>query len=167
MKKITLLALSLLSLSAYAQPYLSKEQALQIFKIGTYSNEFEDYQGKFNDKDFTYKNCTSFDGEKHCTVARIDFYKDINGDGRKEVLVIDEAETMFTYGNTGQAFILLTQENSGFRVITGDIAIPEFLKTRGKNGYPDIVFDGPGCEVNVGRYNGQDYEYLRTINRCE
>lgn len=155
MKKLALLALSALCLSAYAKPAISQQQALEIFKVAGYT-------GKFNTNDLTYRRCKMVDGESHCTVAHIEFYKDINGDGSKEVLIIDDAETSYTYGNIGQAFTLLTKERSGFREIASDIANPVFLKTKGKNNYPDLELGMPGFCFPVLRYNGKTYEYHRS-----
>lgn len=156
MKKFILFTLTLLCTSVSAKSPITQSQALQIFKAGKYT-------GKFNTKNLTYKNCETLDdGEEHCTVAHIEFYKDINGDGKKEALIIDKAETSYTYGNTGQAFTLLSQDKSGFRVIANDIAIPRLLKTKGKNGYPDIELGGPGFCFAVLRYNGTVYQYHRS-----
>lgn len=154
MKKLALFTFVLLCTSVDAKPSVTQAQALQIFKAGQYT-------GKFNPKNLTSTSCEMLDNEKHCMVARIEFYKDINGDSKKEALIIDEAQTIYAYGNTGQAFTLLSQDKSGFHEIASEIAIPKLLKTKGKNGYPDIELGGPGFCFSVLRYNGKIYQHHR------
>lgn len=43
------------------------------------------------------------------------------------------------------------------------MGIPTFLKTKGKDGWPDIENGGPGFCVAVYRWNGQKYD----VNRYE
>ena len=88
--------------------------------------------------------------------------RDLNGDGRPEAVVTEGGS--YCYGNTGTGFTLLSkQANGSWRVITGNTGIPEFLKTRGKDGWPDISVGGPGFCFPVERWNGKTYE----LNRFE
>ena len=72
----------------------------------------------------------------------IDSVADLNGDGLPEA-VITEGGT-FCYGNTGQGYWLVSKvANGGWRLITKGVGIPEFLKTKGADGWPDIGVGGP------------------------
>ena len=87
-------------------------------------------------------------------------FRDMNGDGQDEVLVI--------FGNTclsgmaGASVSLFIkdasgkyQQNLGFPGITAD---PKPEKSKG---YPDLVIGGPGFCFPVYRWNGKAYEHLR------
>ncbi|MEQ1661999.1 MAG: hypothetical protein ABL877_04835 [Thiobacillus sp.] len=94
--------------------------------------------------------------------ASLDTVRDLNGDGRPEVVVSDGGT--YCYGHTGMAFQLLSkQANGSWKVITGNSGIPEFLKTKGKGGWPDISVGGPGFCFPVERWNGKAY----TLHRFE
>jgi len=82
--------------------------------------------------------------------------KDLNGDGRPEAIVTEG--TTFCYGMTGQAFWLVSEQaDGGWKLITNEIGIPEFLTTRGVGGWPDISVGGPGFCFPVMRWNGRAY----------
>lgn len=92
--------------------------------------------------------------------ATIDLYKDLNGDGRPEAVVTSYGT--YCYGMTGQGYALLSkQPNGGWRLMDGGQGIPEFLKTKGVGGWPDISVGGPGFCFPVVRWNGKEY----AINR--
>jgi hypothetical protein len=92
--------------------------------------------------------------------AVIDTVRDLNGDGRPEAVVTDGGT--YCYGNTGTGFTLLSkQANGNWRKITGDTGIPEFLKTKGSGGWPDISVGGPGFCFPVERWNGKAYALHR------
>lgn len=133
---------------------LSPEQAQKAFVAA-------EFLGEFDPQTLTSKKCKQIDNENHCAVARIEFYQDINGDNNPEVLIIDEADSLFHYGNTGQAFALLTKTNTDYRLIADSIGIPNFLTIKGKHDYPDLEVGGPGFCFAVLRYNGTDYQYHR------
>ena len=85
--------------------------------------------------------------------------EDINGDGRPEALV---TEGGICYGNIGMRFWLLSQQPGGqWKVMTESIAIPEFLDTKGVDGFPDIQGGGPGFCFPVARWNGREYALNR------
>ena len=85
---------------------------------------------------------------------------DLNGDGLPEA-VVTEGGT-FCYGDTGTGFTLVSkQANGGWKIITGDTGIPNFLKTKGVAGWPDIEIGGPGFCFPVQRWNGKTYEPVR------
>lgn len=101
-------------------------------------------------------------GAPESEAAVIETVRDLNGDGRPEAVVTDGGS--FCYGMAGVGFQLLSkQPDGGWRVIADDTGIPEFLKTRGKGGWPDISIGGPGFCFPVQRWNGKAY----VLNRFE
>lgn len=86
--------------------------------------------------------------------------RDLNGDGRPEAVIVEGGT--YCYGNTGQGFQLVSQQaDGGWRLITGDTGIPNFLPTRGADGWPDIEIGGPGFCFPVYRWNGRQYAQHR------
>ena len=81
---------------------------------------------------------------------------DLNGDGRPEAWV-RESSTL-CYGDTAEAFVLLTQDASGAWVKLIDaIGIGLPLETQ-HNGWPDIEVGGPGPgPFPVYRFDGTSY----------
>jgi len=87
--------------------------------------------------------------------------KDLNGDGRPEAIVTEG--TTYCYGMTGQAFWLVSQQADGtWKLLANETGIPEFLKTKGVGGWPDISVGGPGFCFPVIRWNGRTYALNRT-----
>lgn len=92
----------------------------------------------------------------------IESRSDLNGDGRPEAVVTEGG--IYCYGNTGTAYWLVSQQADGsWKLITNNTGIPEFLKTRGVGGWPDILVGGPGFCFPVERWNGKAY----VLNRRE
>jgi hypothetical protein len=86
----------------------------------------------------------------------IETVRDLNGDGRPEAVIVEGGT--YCYGNTGQGFQLVSQQADGsWRLIMGDTGIPNFLATRGGDGWPDIEVGGPGFCFPVKRWNGRAY----------
>ena len=84
----------------------------------------------------------------------------MNGDGLPEA-VLTEGGT-FCYGNTGQAFWLVSKlANGSWKLMTNATGIPEFLKTKGVDGWPDVSIGGPGFCFPVARWNGREYKFQR------
>lgn len=87
-------------------------------------------------------------------------FRDMNADGRQEVLVI--FGNSCTSGHAGSSALLFIrdqagqlQANLGFPASSAD-PLPE------KNqGYPDLLIGGPGFCFGVWRWNGATYEHLR------
>lgn len=94
--------------------------------------------------------------------AVIEMVRDLNGDGRPEAVVTDSGT--YCYGGNETGFQLLSkQTNGGWRVMASDNGIPEFLKSKGISGWPDISIGGQGFCFPVQRWNGKSYE----LNRFE
>ena len=88
--------------------------------------------------------------------ARIDRIADLNGDGRPEAIVSEDGS--YCHGAAGTGFTLLSQQVDGkWKAILAIDGIPEFLKTKGVGGWPDISVGGPGFCFPVLRWNGRAY----------
>lgn len=80
---------------------------------------------------------------------------DLNGDGRPEVWITEGS--IFCYGNTGTAFVLLTRDGDGWRKLLDEVGMPLILDTK-HTGWPDIEVGGPGFgRFPVYRWDGQVY----------
>ncbi|BAV66212.1 hypothetical protein [Sphingobium cloacae] len=92
--------------------------------------------------------------------AVVEERRDLNGDGRPEAIVSESS--LFCYGNTGQAFWLLSQQADGqWKLMAQDVGIPDILKTKGVAGWPDIAVGGPGFCFPVLRWDGGRYRFHR------
>lgn len=92
--------------------------------------------------------------------ATIENVRDLNGDGRPEAVVVEGGT--FCYGHAETGFQLLSRQADGsWRLMAGGSGIPEFLKTKGKDGWPDISIGGPGFCFPVARWNGKEYAFNR------
>ncbi len=92
--------------------------------------------------------------------ASIDEFRDLNGDGRPEAL-LGEGGT-FCYGADGHGYVLLSkQANGSWKVMDNNSGYAEFLKSKGKDGWPDISVGGPGFCFPVMRWNGREYALHR------
>jgi hypothetical protein len=80
---------------------------------------------------------------------------DLNGDGVLEAWIRESS--LFCYGATAEAFVLLTRRKSGWTVILDQVGTPLELNT-GRLGWPDIEVGGPGLGAHpVYRFNGSKY----------
>lgn len=88
--------------------------------------------------------------------ATIETVRDLNGDGRPEVVVTESGT--FCHGHAGSGYQLLSkQANGDWKLMSRNSGIHEFLKTRGVGGWPDILVGGPGFCFPVERWNGKAY----------
>lgn len=100
--------------------------------------------------------------EGNCDIGEIIIYKDLNGDGRKDAVIQDGSS--MCYGNTGVGYYIVSQQKDGkWKQLFSNSGIPTFLKTKGKDGWPDIDNGGPGFCFAIYRWNGQEY----VVNRYE
>ena len=83
---------------------------------------------------------------------------DLNGDGQPEIWITEGS--VFCYGNTGSAFVLLTRDSNGWRKLMDETGMPLVLDAR-HAGWPDIEVGGPGFgKFPVFRWDGQGYSQL-------
>ncbi len=107
-----------------------------------------------------WRACDTGDSGAPYDPGTIQEVRDLNGDGRPEV-VVTEGGT-YCYGHAGVGFVLVSNQADGrWRLMAGRTGIPEFLKTRGVDGWPDISVGGPGFCFPVERWNGKEYALHR------
>lgn len=100
-------------------------------------------------------NCAGAESESY-SPGHIETYRDLNGDSRPDAIVIESGA--ICYGMTGMHFWLLSkQANGSWKRIHDETAMPDFLKTKGAGGWPDIQMGGPGFCFPVWRWNGKAY----------
>jgi hypothetical protein len=87
-------------------------------------------------------------------------FRDMNGDGKDEVLVL--------YGNTclsgmaGSSVALFVPDAAGkYHMQLGFPGIAADPKPEKSKGYPDLVIGGPGFCFPVWRWNGKAYAFLK------
>ena len=103
---------------------------------------------------------TKYGWEGNCDIGEITTYKDLNSDGRKDAIIKDSSS--MCYGRTGVGYYIVSQQRNGkWKPLFSNSGIPEFLKTTGKNGWPDIENGGPGFCFAVYRWDGQEYKVHR------
>jgi hypothetical protein len=138
-----LTTLTLLSTATLAEnkPNVSTKEARQIFKAANFKKTKNGWAG-------------------NCNQGEIIIYKDLNGDGHKDAVIQDSSS--MCYGNTGVGYYIVSQQKDGkWKKIFSDSGIPTFLKTKGKDGWPDIENGGPGFCFAVYRWNGKEYVFNR------
>ena len=85
---------------------------------------------------------------------------DLNGDGRREVLITESSS--YCYGMAGTGFWLLgPTAKDGWQVMLSDVGVADLLTTRGVGNWPDIAIGGPGFCFPVMRWNGRAYIRIR------
>ena len=90
--------------------------------------------------------------------GRIETYKDINGDGRPDAVVVEGGG--ICYGNTGTRFWLLSkQKNGSWKSMISEVGVPGFVPSnKGRGGWPSLSIGGPGLCFPVYRWNGRAWE---------
>lgn len=92
--------------------------------------------------------------------ATIDEVRDINGDGRPDAVLSESGS--FCYGAAGTGFKIVSKQADGrWTLVAGGAGIPEFLATRGIEGWPDISVGGPGFCFPVQFWNKRSYVTYR------
>lgn len=81
---------------------------------------------------------------------------DLNSDGEPEAWVTEGS--LFCYGNTAEAFVLVARDNKGEWIkLLDEVGVPTALTTF-RNGWPDIKVGGPGPgPFPVYYYDGSKY----------
>lgn len=93
--------------------------------------------------------------------ARIDTFRDINGDGHVDAIVIEGSA--FCYGNIGERFTIVASRADGsWHRLHSETGIVTFQEQRGADGWPDIEVGGPGFCFPVLRWTGTSYQPHRT-----
>lgn len=99
-------------------------------------------------------------GEDPRAKARIDLYRDLNGDGLIDVIVVEDS--LRCYGQSETSFVLVSKQPNGkFRQMFASEGVAEVLDTRGVGKWPDISIGGPGFCFPVVRWNGREYANQR------
>lgn len=82
--------------------------------------------------------------------------QDLNGDGRNEAIVSESS--LFCYGNTEQAFVVLTQDAKGaWSIVLDEVGVPTPLEVK-HNGWRDVEVGGPGMgPFPVFKFDGKKY----------
>jgi hypothetical protein len=82
---------------------------------------------------------------------------DLNGDGANEAFVRESS--LFCYGNTAEAFVLVAKNAKGeWTVLLDEVGMALVLATKAKSGWKDIEVGGPGPgPFPKFRHNGTKY----------
>ena len=92
-----------------------------------------------------------------------DGYRDLNGDGIKDLILTDSGG--FCYGQAEQGFFVMTKATAAgpWKVLYHSPGIPTCLSTRVKTpgGWPEVEIGGPGFCFPIHRWNGKDYVFNR------
>ena len=118
-----------------------------------------DEQAIFNAAGFKVKGDTYTRCEDDITMShmpgRIEM-EDLNGDGVEEAWVKESSS--FCYGNTAEAFVLVSKDkDKNWVILLDQVGVPVVQKTKSK-GWPDIEVGGPGFgKFPVYRYDGKTY----------
>jgi hypothetical protein len=114
----------------------------------------------FNRRGKAWRSGCDDPGTASYSPGRVEQVADLNGDGLPDAVLSEGGS--YCYGNTGQAFWLVAkQADGGWKLLTHNTGIPEFLKTKGAQGWPDISVGGPGFCFPVQRWNGREYQLQR------
>jgi hypothetical protein len=83
--------------------------------------------------------------------------EDLNGDGKKEAFVRESS--LFCYGNTAEAFVLVGQDAKGnWQALLDQVGMALVLDSKSKGGWKDIEVGGPGLgPFPKFRHNGTRY----------
>jgi hypothetical protein len=80
---------------------------------------------------------------------------DLNGDGAPEAWIRESS--VVCYGDTAEAFVLVTKKPTGWTVLLDEVGIAD-VRSRKHLGWPDIEVGGPGMgPMPVYRFNGVKY----------
>lgn len=136
----SLMVLNLLCAAAYSTP-TKPDQKSEIFTAAGFKNTNGSWRGK-------------------CSMGHIPVIKDINGDGRLDAIVRDGGTEC--YASTGVGFYLITmQKNGKWTRIFNSPGEPQFLKTMGRHGWPEMVVTNQSKCHNVFSWDGSKFIKVR------
>lgn len=142
------LALAQTAPPASSDPKLSAAEQTAVFKAANFAKSGEQWSACGDPGTMSY------------TPGAIETVKDLNGDGRLEAVVTEGS--VFCFGDTETGYSLVSKQSDGsWKLITGGPGMPNFLDTRGVDGWPDIEVGGPGFCFPVERWNGKAYALHR------
>jgi hypothetical protein len=88
--------------------------------------------------------------------GQIEQVADLNGDGAPEAVITESSA--YCFGGAGTAYYLVSSDAAGkWRLVDKGEGFATFLKTRGKDNWPDLEVGGPGFCFPVLRWDGADY----------
>jgi hypothetical protein len=92
--------------------------------------------------------------------AEVEF-RDMNGDGKEEVLVIYGNSCVS--GHAGSSVVLFIKDGGGkYQANLGFPGASADPKAEKSKGYPDLLIGGPGFCFPVWRWNGKAYDFYRS-----
>lgn len=146
MKKAVALAaaVALITFAPAQADELSKEEKAAIFKAAGFEAKGDKFVRCEDDTTASY-------------MAGFIEWDDLNSDGAKEAFVRESSG--FCYGNTAEAFVLVTKNTKGeWTVLLDQVGMALVLDTKAKNGWKDIEVGGPGAgPFPKFRYDGKKY----------
>ncbi len=87
---------------------------------------------------------------------RIDLYRDLNDDGRIDVIIVEDSARC--YGGDETSFVLLARQPGGrWKKMLASAGVAQVLDSRGADKWPDISIGGRGSCFPVLRWNGRAY----------
>lgn len=140
--------IALLPASVLAQPPLSPADRTAAFKAAGFKLVGRQWQGCGDPGTASY------------APGAIEEARDLNGDGRTEVVITEGSS--FCYGSTESGYTLVSKQSDGtWKLITAGPGVPAFLSSKGVSGWPDIEVGGPGFCHPVHRWTGREYALHR------
>lgn len=143
-KLLFIFCISAMAVPAQAVEALSASEQAAAFKAAGFVLNNKQWQGCGDPGTASY------------TPGSIEAIGDLNGDGHPEA-VINEG-SVYCFGDAGTGFSLVSKQADGsWKLITSGNGMPNFLSSKGSQGWPDIEIGGPGFCFPVERWNGKAY----------
>lgn len=95
-----------------------------------------------------------------CAAGELAEVRDINGDGQPEAIITESGIACHGQAEVGYSLVS-RQPNGVWKLLDAGSGIPNFLKTKGVGGWPDLQVGGPGFCFPVLRWNGSEYALQR------
>ena len=95
-------------------------------------------------------------GDVSYVPGQIEQLADLNGDGAPEAVITESGAACF--GAAGTGYYLVSSDKAGkWHLVDSGEGVATFLKTRGKDNWPDLEVGGPGFCFPVLRWDGKAY----------